>query len=113
MPPDIVRPVASTTVGNLIAMVHRLGMGWTEFRLDEGRLRATGDGRTFSTSIVRGMGLVVEYSATGSHSMGGTCEMIHSIAADKVRNSISVSLLQSYNCQHEPMLGIENAFHCY
>jgi hypothetical protein len=67
MPPDIVRPVASTTVGCLITMAYRLGMTWTDFRLDEGIMRAVGEGRSFSTSIVRGMGLVVEYSTSASH----------------------------------------------
>jgi len=67
MPPDIVRPVASTTVGCLITMAYRLNMTWTDFRLDEGILRAVGEGRSFSTSIVRGMGLVVEYGRSTSH----------------------------------------------
>jgi hypothetical protein len=67
MPPDIVRPVASTTVGCLITMAYRLGMTWTDFRLDEGIMRAVGKGKSFSTSIVRGMGLVVEYSTSASH----------------------------------------------
>jgi len=67
MPPDIVRPVASTTVGCLITMAYRLNMTWTDFRLDEGVLRAVGEGRSFSTSIVRGMGLVVEYGRSASN----------------------------------------------
>jgi hypothetical protein len=34
MPPDIVRPVASTTLGCLITMAHRMGMVWSEFNLN-------------------------------------------------------------------------------
>ena len=42
-------------------MAYRLGMIWTDFRPDEGIMRAAGSGRSFFTSIVRGMGLVVEF----------------------------------------------------
>ncbi|EFQ85873.1 hypothetical protein PTT_19029 [Pyrenophora teres f. teres 0-1] len=37
MPPDIVRPVASTTLGDLIIMAHRMGMKWSDFRPSEGK----------------------------------------------------------------------------
>ena len=66
MPPDIVRPVASTTLGCLITMVHRLGMTWSQFKPDEGSIRASRPGRAFSAFLVRGMGLVIEYSTDGS-----------------------------------------------
>jgi hypothetical protein len=84
MPPDIVRPVSSTTVGCLITMAHRLGMTWSDFRLDEGKMHASGSGRSFSTSIVRGMGLVVEYS-------GSSVDRMLSVATDKVRYVSSMS----------------------
>ncbi|KAF1837836.1 hypothetical protein BDW02DRAFT_81851 [Decorospora gaudefroyi] len=66
MPPDIVRPVASTTLGCLIVMTHRMGMVWTDFRPEEGVVRAASKTQSFSTSLVRGMGLVVEYATIGS-----------------------------------------------
>lgn len=92
MPPDIVRPVSSTTVGNLITMAYRLGMIWSDFRLDEGKMRASGSGRSFSTSIVRGMGLVVEYSGNGSsYGIWGGLDRLPSVAADKVRYVSSMS----------------------
>jgi hypothetical protein len=86
MPPDIVRPVASTTIGCLIAMAHRLGMAWIQFGLDEGRLRASGNGRSFSATTVRGMGLVVEYNCNGSEVLNGIRTLgIPSADADKLR----------------------------
>lgn len=91
MPPDIVRPVASTTVGCLITMAHRLGMAWSDFRIDEGKMRAAGSGRSFSTSIVRGMGLVVEYSTTGPHPFPDHEWRINSTAADQVREIAYIS----------------------
>jgi hypothetical protein len=48
-------------------MAYRLGMTWTDFQLDKGIMRAVGEGKSFSTSIVRGMGLVVEYSTSKSY----------------------------------------------
>jgi hypothetical protein len=65
-------------------MVHRMGMNWLEFRLDEGKIRSAGGVTSLSTSLVRGMGLVVEYSAIGSHWMHHTELYIPSISADKV-----------------------------
>jgi hypothetical protein len=37
-------------------------MTWTDCQLNEGKMRAMGGGRSFATSVVRGMGLVVEYN---------------------------------------------------
>lgn len=86
MPPDIVRPVSSTTIGCLITMAYRLGMTWSDFRLDEGKMRASGSGRSFSTSTVRGMGLVVEYSGSTNIDSRNSESRMFSIAADKVRH---------------------------
>ena len=86
MPPDVVRPVASTTVGCLVTLINRMGMIWSAVDLDEGRLRATGHDRAFSTSMVRGMGLVVEYSREGFSRVVSSDEVLRvpSKAADKV-----------------------------
>lgn len=62
MPPDVVRPLASTTLGTLISVAHRLGMEWIDFVPREGKMRAEGLGRSFSATLMRGMGIVVEYN---------------------------------------------------
>lgn len=67
MPPDVVRPVASTTIGCLVTMIHRLGMNWFVFDPDEGKIRASREGRNLSASLIRGLGLVVEYSSHGTN----------------------------------------------
>ena len=95
MPPDIVRPVASTTLGCLITMAYRLNMIWMDFRLDEGRMRATGGGRSFSTSIVRGMGLVVEYNTDTSGRSWPIGTRILSKAADQVRHDAIFGSMRS------------------
>ena len=62
MPPDVVRPLASTTLGSIIIMAHRMGMIWKDLRPSEGKLRAEGLGQGFSATLVRGLGIVVEYA---------------------------------------------------
>jgi hypothetical protein len=65
MPVEIVRPFASTTLGRLIAIVHRMGLTWIEFKPDEGILRAVGRGRSISAFRLRGLGLAIEYVGNG------------------------------------------------
>jgi hypothetical protein len=62
MPPDVVRPMASTTLGTLISMAHRMGMIWIDLLPRDGKLRAEGHGQSFSATLMRGMGIVVEYN---------------------------------------------------
>ncbi|KAF2128561.1 hypothetical protein P153DRAFT_432186 [Dothidotthia symphoricarpi CBS 119687] len=66
MPPDVVRPVASTTLGTLISMAHRMGMVWVDLIPREGKLRAEGFGQSLSATLMRGMGIVVEYNVEPS-----------------------------------------------
>jgi hypothetical protein len=65
MPVEIVRPFASTTLGCLITIVHRMGLTWIDFKPDEGILRAIGYGRSISSSRIRGLGLAIEYVGNG------------------------------------------------
>jgi hypothetical protein len=65
MPVEIVRPFASTTLGCLIAIVHRMGLTWIEFKPDEGIIRAIGRGRSISAFRLRGLGLAIEYVGNG------------------------------------------------
>ncbi len=62
MPPDIVRPFATSNVGDIIAMGHRLGMRWKELRPDDGVLRAEGNGQSITSTTVRGFGLLLQYT---------------------------------------------------
>jgi hypothetical protein len=84
MPVEIVRPFASTTIGCLISIVHRMGLTWIDFRPDEGVIRATGNGRSISASRIRGLGLVVEYIHNGTSLPHDSRGKIESHDADKV-----------------------------
>lgn len=62
MPPDIVRPFATSNLGDIIALAHRLGMRWKEIRPDDGVLRAEGNGQSITSTTVRGFGLLLQYT---------------------------------------------------
>ena len=62
MPPEIIRPFASSNVGDIIAIAHRLGMGWIDLRPEEGSMRAEGHGRTFTSTTVRGLGILLQFN---------------------------------------------------
>jgi len=62
MPPDIIRPLATTTVGTLVVLAHRMGMVWRDLRPSLGFLRAEGNGHSISATLSRGMGLLVQYT---------------------------------------------------
>jgi hypothetical protein len=84
MPAEIVRPFASTTIGCLVSIVHRMGLTWVELRPDEGLIRAIGRGRSISASRVRGLGIVVEYIHNGTSLTSELDRRIQSQMADKV-----------------------------
>jgi hypothetical protein len=84
MPVEIVRPFASTTIGYLVSIVHRMNLSWIDFRPDEGVIRATGNGRSISASRIRGLGLVIEYIRNGTSLTEDLDRRIESSDADKV-----------------------------
>lgn len=62
MPPDIVRPFATSNISDVIALAHRLGMRWKDIRPDDGVMRAEGSGQSITSTIVRGFGLLLQYT---------------------------------------------------
>lgn len=62
MPPDVVRPLARSTVGNIIVMAHRFGMQWQDLTPTEGRMNAAGYGHEISSETIRGLGIVLQYA---------------------------------------------------
>jgi hypothetical protein len=87
MPAEIVRPFASTTIGCLVSIVHRMGLVWIGFRPDEGIIRATARGRSISVSRIRGLGLVVEYTRNGTGLMDNVNQSVGTENTDKVISS--------------------------
>ncbi|KAF4551517.1 Hypothetical protein D9617_13g100180 [Elsinoe fawcettii] len=62
MPPDVVTPLAKTTLGSLAIIACRLGMDWKEWKPTTGVLRAEGSGMSLSSMRVSGIGTVVRFS---------------------------------------------------
>ena len=62
MPPNIFRPFATSKVGNITALAHRLRMCWRDIRPENGVLRAEGNGPSITSTTVRGFGLLLQYT---------------------------------------------------
>jgi hypothetical protein len=62
MPPDVVRPMASTRLGDLLVIGHRLGMDWIDVRPSENVLRARRNGKSLTAFEIRGLGLALRYT---------------------------------------------------
>ncbi|KAK2468839.1 hypothetical protein H9L39_19601 [Fusarium oxysporum f. sp. albedinis] len=62
MPPDIVRPFATTRATDIAVLACRAGVTWKDFRPAEGILEGQGRGHIFSATKVRGMGIMLNYT---------------------------------------------------
>jgi hypothetical protein len=65
LPPDVVRPLAKTTLSDIAVIARRMGMKWKDFRPSDGILRAEGHSHTITSTVVRSLGIVLQYSYTG------------------------------------------------
>ena len=65
MPPEIVRPVAITTISDVAIIALRLGMRWTDFRPEENAMRAEGNGHVLNSTVVRSIGIILQYMGVG------------------------------------------------
>lgn len=63
MTPDVVRPLATSTLGHMIVVAHRLGMRWLDIRPSEGYMRAEGNGHNLTSTLTRGLGAVFKYNS--------------------------------------------------
>lgn len=63
--PDVVRPLAKTTLSDIAVIARRMGMRWKDFRPSDGILRAEGHSHIFTSTVVRSLGIVLQYSYTG------------------------------------------------
>ena len=59
MAPGITRPFASTTLGDIIALAHRLGMRWIDLRPEDGNVWADGQGQAITSIVVSGFGILI------------------------------------------------------
>lgn len=65
MSPEIVRPFAVTSISDIGVMARRMGMTWTDFRPEDGILRAEGNGHVLSSTLVRSIGMILQYMYVG------------------------------------------------
>lgn len=65
MSPEIVRPFAVTNISDIAVMARRMGMTWTDFRPEDGILRAEGNGHVLSSTLVRSIGMILQYMHVG------------------------------------------------
>jgi hypothetical protein len=87
MPPEVVRPLATTTVGTLVVLAHRLGMAWRDLQPSRGYIMAEGNGHTISSTTIRGFGVLVQYTFDDSYHPSHAARphaRIHTEAADKL-----------------------------
>lgn len=87
MPPEVVRPLATTTIGTLVVLAHRLGMAWRELQPSRGYIIAEGNGHTISSTTIRGFGVLVQYTFDESYIPSHASRphaRIHTEAADKL-----------------------------
>ena len=82
MPPDTIRPLAESTIGDIVVLAQRLGMNWRTLNLDEGFMQADGNGFSISSTEVKGLGIVFKFSKSGS--TGPFPRIVPNIAADKL-----------------------------
>lgn len=57
MSPELVRPLARTTVCDIAIIVRRLGMTWRSFQPEEGMMSAEGNGHLVYSTYVRSLGV--------------------------------------------------------
>ena len=65
VPPDILRPLAISTVPHIAVMARRLGMSWVAFRPEDGIMRAEGSGQIISSTFIRSHGIILHYKNVG------------------------------------------------
>ncbi|KAI9686870.1 MAG: hypothetical protein M1822_002623 [Bathelium mastoideum] len=68
MPPDVVRPLATIGLSDLIIATTRLGMRWPDVDWVEGNFKAEGNGHSLTTFDVHGLGVVIRYQYATSTS---------------------------------------------
>ncbi|KAJ4286688.1 hypothetical protein N0V90_012940 [Kalmusia sp. IMI 367209] len=82
MPQDLLRPLATSTLNNIILLGLRLNMQWRSLDLEKGVFIADGNGYSLSSIDVRGLGITFNFSVTGAHDVNFKC--VPSKAVDKL-----------------------------
>ena len=77
--PDVVRPLANTSVGAIAILARRMGMRWKDFRPVDGVMRAEGNDKIITTTLVRSLGTVMQYidAPSGRHLSTGKVPKVY------------------------------------
>ena len=67
MPPGMVRPLATSTLGDIIVLALRLRMRWRTLKPESGQLLADGNGYNLSATQIAGLGIVFNFTAARMH----------------------------------------------
>lgn len=78
----ITRPVAMTTVGDIISIALRMGMQWRTIEPENGKMQAVGNGYSLSSTAASRGGIILTFAAAGDHSK--LPRIVPSRAADKL-----------------------------
>lgn len=82
MPPEMVRPLAESTLGDIVILALRMGMQWRILEPENSKLQADGNGYIMSATDVKGLGMVLRLTAAGSSEEFP--KLIPSVASDKL-----------------------------
>ncbi|KAL9039224.1 MAG: hypothetical protein Q9214_004965 [Letrouitia sp. 1 TL-2023] len=93
MPPEIVRPFASTTVSDIAIIALRMGMSWKIFKPEEGAMEAEGNGQAISSTPVRTLGILLRYIYTPQNLEGIFNPTFKSYLKDQMSHTDSDGLL--------------------
>ncbi|KFX94835.1 hypothetical protein V490_04139 [Pseudogymnoascus sp. VKM F-3557] len=92
-PPDVSRPLAKTTLSTLSVMARRMGMRWKIFRPEDGVMHAEGNGHVLTSTVVRSLGLVVQYhyhGQTGSFFLNSSYSKKHRFGGSRRNEEIYI-----------------------
>ena len=83
MPPDMTRPLAETTLGDIVILGSRMGLSWRTLDPENSKLQADGCGYAMNSTEVRGIGTVLRFFTTAGY-YGEAPQLVPSVASDKL-----------------------------
>lgn len=69
MPPDLLRPLATSTLSDIILVALRLGMAWKNLNMESNIFTAYGNGYSITSTETRGLGITFTFTITGVQSL--------------------------------------------
>lgn len=73
MPMDLVKPLATSTLNNVILLALRLNMQWRVLDQQSGIFQADGNGYSLTSSQVRGLGITFTFNTIGKQDIDRRC----------------------------------------